>query len=830
MVKNYSQPDTDTKNKESILKSNNSFATFLILPYLIDRLYPEDEIYEDDVTYFLSQVYPKTDIKKLDYLADVFRAFVISKREYKKLIQVFKQRLKAKEFTPKDAPIVAKDGEFLSYQDEFNKTSVGDEYNVSNNLHKYIEYASGELGNPVRRRDKNFIESPDVDELVLAILEFDIRGIVNAISKMPKFNDGSAEKPFVGKNDLRARILLDTYKLGQAKKVYGVIEINIPKGFYINGNFVDESKKPYFVLKENKDVANNIKSYHFYQPMAIGVEKDGISKRVLAGVSLFPFEVERANIDKDMYIGGDFYFELCNAKGMCEPYKTEHGIWLRSSQDDAHSIYYNYVTQAHTHIPNTKIKEAKLQDIYYDKKNKKLDVVIETDKKFSNVAVMVEDANKTSFINPRYQIRDNFIVASFDVNLDNEDVKIDEVGVSASFDDNKAFRTKSNVVEDDKFRFIKISYSFNSLFWLGLLLNLLPGVFYLIIRNISLISDNTDGIKVYFRFVFNFVFVAILFGLVNLLFGINKGIIYFFLLAVMIETSFIMQYLGYMNFLLFRPFKKLLKNGAVLGGFAGVVLFGLPYIGVDLFGIIWQTSDIAYRTELFSGFVLGFIAPSFVGILLRLKGIKTNLNLKAFNMLYSLVYVLICLWFIFVNYGILCLVITLLCLVGLVNIWYNYPIYVGNLIKGDIKTDFYRQLFLKTQYKTLLILSLIYCILCFGIKLGQKQKDYIFDEVKVNKVIEDTVKDRGAILVGVVSKWSIKYLLDRVILQKHENLGLDILFVDAFNEIKSAKYWQDRYDKQTIPLYVLFTNRHKNGLVLPDSIGDINFFKAIKNL
>ena len=137
---------------------------------------------------------------------------------------------------------------------------------------------------------------------------------------------------------------------------------------------------------------------------------------------------------------------------------------------------------------------------------------------------------------------------------------------------------------------------------------------------------------------------------------------------------------------------------------------------------------------------------------------------------------------------------------------------------------------MKTQYKTLLILSLIYCILCFGIKLGQKQKDYIFDEVKVNKVIEDTVKDRGAILVGVVSKWSIKYLLDRVILQKHENLGLDILFVDAFNEIKSAKYWQDRYDKQTIPLYVLFTNRHKNGLVLPDSIGDINFFKAIKNL
>ena len=146
-----------------------------------------------------------TDIEKLKYLGDVYKAFIITKREYKKTIAILKQSIKAKDFLPKDAKVVAKDGEFISNEEEIYKTSLEGEYKVSNNLHKYLEYAGGELGNPVRRRDKNYIETPEVDDLIMAIMSFDIRGIVNALSKMPKFNDGSAEKPFVGDNGIIVR-------------------------------------------------------------------------------------------------------------------------------------------------------------------------------------------------------------------------------------------------------------------------------------------------------------------------------------------------------------------------------------------------------------------------------------------------------------------------------------------------------------------------------------------------------------------------------------------------------------------------------------------------
>ncbi len=829
-VRDFSSVSVKKEKKEGIIKSNNSFATFLILPFLIDKLYPDEEIYEADITSFLSDVYPNTNINKIDYLADVFRAFVISKREYRKMVNRLKHQLKVKEYIPDDAKVVAKDGEFVSIEDDLRKKSFGDEYNVSNNLHKYAEYASGELGNPVKRRDKNFQESPEVDELVVALFEFDIRGIVNAISKMPKFNDGSAEKPFVGDKDLRARILLDTYKLGDKDKIKGVIEVNIPKGYYIKGDFIDESSHPFFVLKENKDIKHNIKDYHFYFPMAYGVEKDYVSKRVFGGNSLFPFEITRADKTKGIYFGGDFNFLLCDENDECIPYITEHGIRIKTGDDNGDSIYYNYVTQAHTHLPKKEAKGARLKEVFYNKKNKKLDVVIETDKKFSNVAVMVEDDKGTNFVSPKYQIRDDVIVASFEViGNDYKSIELSSVGVSASFDDKNTFRVIKDVNENDEFYFLKEEFSIKWLFWLGVLFNIFPGMLFIFLKSIKEISSSYKPFRVCLRYIGGLIFSVWSFYEVCNKLGVNLGIVYFSLFASMIVMSSLIYCLGYMDFLLFRPLGNIFKKGLWSGVFMGTLLVGFPYIGVDLFSVISEKQNNDYLYQMLFAFGLGLLFTCFIGLFCKYRKITFNADLKAFNLIYGLIYLLGICWFLLVEFGWLALFCYVGGMIGLCYCWYFYPIYLGQKIKGKIKSVRNIKLFYKIQFMFLGVIVCIYIFTTGGVLLFRKNEIVNNNTKEIYDIIEKRTSNNAEVLVGVVSKWSFKYLIDKIILQKHSDLGLKIIYVDAFKDEKNANYWLEKFDKKTLPLYVLYTKRHKNGLVLPNDIGSVNFYKAVKN-
>ena len=58
---------------------------------------------------------------------------------------------------------------------------------------------------------------------------------------------------------------------------------------------------------------------------------------------------------------------------------------------------------------------------------------------------------------------------------------------------------------------------------------------------------------------------------------------------------------------------------------------------------------------------------------------------------------------------------------------------------------------------------------------------------------------------------------------------MSIAFVNANIANEDSIYWLKRYGKKEAPLYVLFTKRHKKGLVLPDDLRDVNFRKAVKN-
>ena len=166
--------DTGSKGEtpEPIIRSDNELAKLALLPFIVDKVFAGEAL-DGDLTGFLSRVYPTAGEGTLKTLESGIRFFVSWKRKYDYAVARLKHNIKAAGILPKDAPIVAEDGEFAPEETDLRKQSAAGEYQVRYRPYKYLEYDSGALGEPVRRRDKNYISPEDLntDEMVLALLE-----------------------------------------------------------------------------------------------------------------------------------------------------------------------------------------------------------------------------------------------------------------------------------------------------------------------------------------------------------------------------------------------------------------------------------------------------------------------------------------------------------------------------------------------------------------------------------------------------------------------------------------------------------------------------------
>ncbi len=398
-----------------LISANSELAKLIVIPFIVDKVFAGDKINED-ITGFLALAYPKTDEETLRKYAEGIKWFVGWKRRYDYVVARLKQQVKAAGILPEDAPIVAEEGEFARENPEERKRSPDGEYQVRYTPYKYLEYDRGALGEPVRMRDKNYVpQNYNTDEMVLALLEFDLVRFYRAWQKIPAYYDESGEKPVDLGAGVQARILLENSKLGDKKKIRGVIDVVLPRGLYLNGDYLNPNAKPGFVLAEGAEAGDNVAGYELFYPLASGVVKDGVARRVLAGRVRFPIEFERADASKGMKIAGTFGFELCSAKGECRPVLSSHELTMKASDETETSIYANYVWQGFAHLPAAQSKHARVESATYDPAAKTLSVRFATTRAFSNVAVMAEDAAGTNFLNPRYRLEGDAVVATFDV-------------------------------------------------------------------------------------------------------------------------------------------------------------------------------------------------------------------------------------------------------------------------------------------------------------------------------------------------------------------------------------------------------------------------------
>lgn len=987
---------SEGETPEPIIRSDNELAKLALLPFIVDKVFAGEAL-DGDLTGFLSRVYPTAGEGTLKTLESGIRFFVSWKRKYDYAVARLKHNIKAAGILPKDAPIVAEDGEFAPEETDLRKQSAAGEYQVWYRPYKYLEYDPGALGEPVRRRDKNYISPEDLntDEMVLALLELDFGGFWRALRKMPSYSDGAGEKPVEAGGGVKARLLLDTVRPGDKEIIRGVAEIYVPDGMYVSGDLLNPENRAAFVLREDGGSggsgtggisgtgnmgSRNIKSFRMYAPLANGVEKGGVARRVLTGHIRFPLEFTRADTGKAMHIAGDLHFKLCTADGICQAAATHHGLTLRASDKAEDSIHYNYVTQGFAHLPPAESRHARAEKLVYDREKGTLTATFALSRRVSNMAAMAEDAAGTNFVNPRYELGDGYARVTFDVRAGKRagekagkragkqvgeqgrsafdarsgsgenaeygaaeaavaggsvadgtgrdtELPLQEVALSASFDDSEVLRTVMTVAAVPAARATgavvaprateaaagegirgrkapgtvtemtvvpravpAARATGGTLFAYGLLLNLMPGIFGLFLRLARQLRERAERRRIFCRYAAGAALGLALLGIGYR--GAYFGALYYNPWLAAGAAAVILplwaEALGYMDFALFRPLKKIFRRGWLAGLFTVLLAAAFPTVlkAEALSGLfaggaeIWSGAaegSFAAGTEFLRGTAGSLVqaaggvwlAPAWaeltaglgciwLGIMVLPLAVLTAAELRGqraaawlwvsvlrrFNAFYTGVYAAGLLWLTAGCFGSAAALGLAVGLVLLFVLWYAFPQAVAETIKHTRSEKRSLELFNRVQRHWLFAAAVWYLLAAGGLALAgagagtgtgigvaENSGTDVGMAEKGEKGIGMAEKGSAAVpvLVSIEAPYSPLSVYNRLALRELQKAGLRVVRINAgeMNVPGAAWPWFAAYGKFYAPLTVLFTDRHKNGMVLPERLDRVDFDKAL---
>ncbi len=1033
---------SEGETPEPIIRSDNELAKLALLPFIVDKVFAGEAL-DGDLTGFLSRVYPTAGEGTLKTLESGIRFFVSWKRKYDYAVARLKHNIKAAGILPKDAPIVAEDGEFAPEETDLRKQSAAGEYQVRYRPYKYLEYDPGALGEPVRRRDKNYISPEDLntDEMVLALLELDFGGFWRALRKMPSYSDGAGEKPVEAGGGVKARLLLDTARPGDKEIIRGVAEIYVPDGMYVSGDLLNPENRAAFVLREDGGSggsatggisgtgnmgstggtggisgtgnmgSRNIKSFRMYAPLANGVEKGGEARRVLTGHIRFPLEFTRADTGKAMHIAGDLHFKLCTADGICQAAATHHGLTLRASDKAEDSIHYNYVTQGFAHLPPAESRHARAEKLVYDREKGTLTATFALSRRVSNMAAMAEDAAGTNFVNPRYELGDGYARVTFDVRAGKRagekagkragkqvgeqgrsafdarsgsgenagygaaeaavaggsvadgtgrdtELPLQEVALSASFDDSEVLRTVMTVAAvpaaqatgevvpaaratetaaGEGIRGRKAPGTVTemtvvpravpaaratggTLFAYGLLLNLMPGIFGLFLRLARQLRERAERRRIFCRYAAGAALGLALLGIGYR--GAYFGALYYNPWLAAGAAAVILplwaEALGYMDFALFRPLKKIFRRGWLAGLFTVLLAAAFPTVlkAEALSGLfadgaeIWSSAaegSFAAGAEFLRGTAGSLVqaaggvwlAPAWaeltaglgciwLGIMVLPLAVLTAAELwgqraaawlrvpvlRRFNAFYTGVYAAGLLWLTAGCFGGAAALGLTAGLVLLFVLWYAFPQAVAETIKHTRSEKRSLELFNRVQRHWLFAAAVWYLLAAGGLALagagagtgtgigvaensgtdvdmaensgtgvgmvengetdvGMAEKGETGVGMAENSGTDVGVAEKGSaavpVLVSIEAPYSPLSVYNRLALRELQKAGLRVVRINAgeMNVPGAAWPWFAAYGKFYAPLTVLFTDRHKNGMVLPERLDRVDFDKAL---
>ena len=438
------------------------------------------------------------------------------------------------------------------------------------------------------------------------------------------------------------------------------------------------------------------------------------------------------------------------------------------------------------------------------------------------------------------------------------------------------------------------------MFAYGLLLNLMPGIFGLFLRLARQLRERAERRRIFCRYAAGAALGLALLGIGYR--GAYFGALYYNPWLAAGAAAVILplwaEALGYMDFALFRPLKKIFRRGWLAGLFTVLLAAAFPTVlkaealsglfagGAEIWsgaaegsfaagaeflrgtagslvqaaGGVWLAPAWAELTAGLGCIWLGImVLPLAVLTAAELRGQRAAAWLRVpvlrrFNAFYTGVYAAGLLWLTAGCFGGAAALGLAVGLVLLFVLWYAFPQAVAETIKHTRSEKRSLELFNRVQRHWLFAAAVWYLLAAGGLALagagagtgtdvgvaekgekgiGMAENSETDVGVAENSGTDVDMAEKGSaavpVLVSIEAPYSPLSVYNRLALRELQKAGLRVVRINAgeMNVPGTAWPWFATYGKFYAPLTVLFTDRHKNGMVLPERLDRVDFDKAL---
>ena len=858
--------DIKESNEPRHLTVEETVYYFMDAAKHFDSQYPGDKINQDfreDILKYFPDLTPQ---QVYDYQGYI-RSGINIYRYVKHLIDKYKEA----RLTPKDPPLVAANDQYdLSAPETDYIESQDGNAVVIQDFKKIISYSQNpreieayraKLASDGEKTGK----LKDFEELGYILSKIDYKKILfyNIFYGSPLTGNrgiGDWDK----KDDFKVRLITIQSGIVPDKSVEGAIHFFVPKDFFVTA--VDSGL--YFKPEISFEKSENLKDIKYTLPLPLSLRNTAEEWSVYKGEVAIPFKAEVTDYNSDLLLKADIKFNLCDDKLQCSAveFSPELKLWTGHERDSSVATYIRMIDNFMVPEENSELKIISFGVEEATNGKQLLNIVFKAPEFIESFAAFLSNSDGLTFEQPRINIDGDIAVVKW---LPTENKLIDKNALFEITADvnHKYILRQTQAPTDGKYLHQNNEYS---LFVMGLiavlcgiLLNFMPPVLAMTMLKFYSLTDfgSKNSIKSYNRFLYTFLGIAVSFAAVlliavaqylnwfDVIFGMQflsptLTILFLFVVLLLIAQEFKMfdlyNYLNTQSAFFQKTFCFI--EGILI--FGAAVLIPFPLSGTA-FGFIFSGSlpqILCVWLCLFISFALPYVLVLKYPLLLSLWPVPGKWMEKYKAVVSTLLFVSL--------FGIALLI---------------YPQFQSGFLwravcylilfflilrmrKDAYELDFenldslQRKQAVRFTVNTFSTLALIITVISsfdaefsFKRNLVEQKKEYLASVDKDK--IEELIKQEKTVLVKIESNWCLECLYNNVVVfnnpavvKNMEKYNTETLSINWALAPKENTKFMKNINRQTLPLYVLFSPLVPNGLVLPQVLDELKFNLLMKNV
>ena len=825
------------------------FMTYEIGEYLYKK-YPIEEFENEDFIENLRPFFPEDSNEKLHEWRNFFRrAFTV----YKKGRDVYLQ-FAQKYLVPHTYRKVHHASEYDHYGEVPYMKAADGKFIKVYNFKKFISYGQNEdERNAISDFERTQKNNPDILTQIDSIaekIEWKKVLLYGSYYKNPLFSELGESETLQGEN-VKIRLLSQNIYTEQKDELYFGLHIIPNNGMFVLANNLSPSlRKPYadFSLSEN------VASAELLYPMPIYTNILPYAHKYF-GDFMLPIKVRLADNKQPVTLRTSGNITLCNLEMDCRSQPFFFEMKLDTSGTSLFSNgYNNFFFQSLNRIPSDNISELKLQNfsVKQNKVGQTLLLVFKTKKKVGSFYLFLEDnEGYTKFYNPRYTLQNGKIYAYIEAqNIDQStDLAHSEYTVSANLNNRFLYRKAlvpetafSDVPSADKYKMLLYAF----LCGLGLLLTPCSLVFLMLMITVAhhiyrkkqitpLYSISIFSIGTFMTFIL-LGFTLLKFQNFTMVWGLQFSHSGYFA-AILFGTVAFMTLLPTILSFIKETGTTYTKTTLLSLGLLcvwGATLFTLPHFA-DIVSYAFSGSLKRYFSIIFAVFT-GFSAPCLL-LLNHNNVIWRSINQHIRNVVKALkiILYLAVAWFlllILLTNGwlfLLGLVLISVILAFVCSIFQKFWEYTDGVLDENISRQ---NLYKIVRGSYLLCIILLLTAIITVTHITQTHQSVYYQQTRSDTAkeidfaaIEKNLKNNEPVLVMINAPWCLicqfneHFRLNNVVMERLQSrFKLKIIKADINKSSAKLNGYMQKYGRNELPFYVLYTPLIKEGLVLPPTI------------